>query len=117
MTLPGTHGSGITLELEGLPDARVSTTAPVTFKRSRFIPTDLTADRYYADRIPFESIDLNIENEGVRRYLTEVDYSDDLENYNNSFISSYLSLGKDKPEPVRFNWNSTASRSLTIVDS
>ena len=117
VTLPGTHGSGITLELEGLPDARVSTTAPVTFKRSRFIPTDLTADRYYADRIPFESIDLNIENEGVRRYLTEVDYSDDLENYNNSFISSYLSLGKDKPEPVRFNWKSTASRSLTIVDS
>ena len=117
VTLPGTHESGITLELEGLPDARVSTTAPVTFKRSRFIPTDLTADRYYADRLPLESIDLNIENEGVRQYLDEVDYSNDLADYNNSYITNYLSLGEDKPEPVRFHWKSTASRSLTVVDS
>lgn len=117
VTLPGTHENGITIELEGLPEARVSTTAPVTFKRSRFIATDLTADRYYADRLPLKSIDLNIENEGVRRYLAEVDYSNDLENYNNSYITNYLSFGKDKPEPVRFNWKSTASRSLKVVDS
>ena len=117
VTLPGTHESGITLELEGLPDARVSTTGPVTFKRSRFITTELTADRYYADRLPLEGIDLNIENEGVRRYLAEVDYSNDLEDYNNSYITNYLSRGTDKPEPVRFNWKSTSSRSLTVLDS
>lgn len=117
VTLPGTHENGITIELEGLADARVSTTSTVTFHRSRFVSTDLTADRYYADQLSLESIDLNIENEGVRRYLEEVDYSNDLEMYNNSFITDYLSLGTDKPEPVRFNWKSTASRYLTIVDS
>lgn len=117
VTLPGTLESGFTLELEGLSyDAQVSTTNPVTFKRSRFIATDLTAERYYADVLPLESIDLDIENKGVQAYLEEVDYSDDLVNYNKSFISDYVSMGTDEPEPVRFNWKNTGSRTITISD-
>lgn len=117
VTLPGTLESGFTIELEGLPyRAEVSTTNPVTFKRSRFLSTDLTAERYYADVLPLESIDLNIENEGVQAYLKEVDYSDDLVNYNNSYIRDYVSMGTDKPEPVRFNWKNTGSRMITIID-
>lgn len=89
VTLPGTLEGGFSIELEGLPyPASVSTESPVTFKRSRFISTELTADRYYADNLPLESIDLNIENEGVQAYLQEVDYSDDLVNYNNSYIKT-----------------------------
>lgn len=117
VTLPGTLESGFTLELEGLPyHAEVSTTNPVSFKRSRFIATDLTAERYYADVLPLESIDLNIENKGVQAYLQEVDYSDDLVNYNKSFISDYVSMGTDEPEPVRFNWKNTGSRTITVSD-
>lgn len=117
VTLPGTLESGFTLELEGLPyDAQVSTTNPVTFKRSRFLSTDLTAERYYADVLPLESIDLNIENKGVQAYLKEVDYSDDLTDYNNSYIRNYVSMGTDEPEPVRFNWKSTGSRTITVSD-
>ena len=117
VTLPGTLESGFTLVLEGLPyDAQVSTTNPVTFKRSRFLSTDLTAERYYADVLPLESIDLNIENKGVQAYLQEVDYSDDLVNYNKSFISDYVSMGTDEPEPVRFNWKNTGSRTITVSD-
>lgn len=117
VTLPGTLESGFTLELEGLPnDAKVSTANPVTFKRSRFLSTDLTAERYYADILPLESIDLNIENKGVQAYLQEVDYSDDLVNYNNSYIRDYVSMGTDEPEPVRFNWKNTGSRTITVSD-
>lgn len=117
VTLPGTLESGFTIELEGLPYvAKVSTTNPVTFKRSRFLSTDLTAERYYADVLPLESIDLNIENKGVQAYMQEVDYSDDLANYNNSYIRDYVSMGTDEPEPVRFNWKDTGSRTITISD-
>lgn len=117
VTLPGTLESGFTLVLEGLPyDAQVSTTNPVTFKRSRFLSTDLTAERYYADVLPLESIDLNIENKGVQAYLQEVDYSDDLTNYSESYISDYVSMGTDEPEPVRFNWKNIGSRTITVSD-
>ena len=117
VTLPGTHEGGITIDLEGLPNpASVSTETPVTFKRSRFISTELTAERYYADILPLESIDLNSENKGVQAYMQEVDYSDDLVNYDNSYIRNYVSMGTDEPEPVRFNWKSTGSRTLTISD-
>ena len=117
VTLPGTHEGGITIDLEGLPNpASVSTETPVTFKRSRFISTELTAERYYADILPLESIDLNIENKGVQAYMQEVDYSDDLVNYDNSYIRNYVSMGTDEPEPVRFNWKYTGSRTITVSD-
>lgn len=118
VTLPGEHPSGITLELEGLNyPAHVTTSSQTTFKRSRFKSTNLTVERYYADILPLESIDLNIENDGVREYLKNVDYSGDLENYSESYIKNYVSLGVDKPSPVRFNWKSSASRTLTIYDA
>ena len=117
VTLPGRFENGFALELEGLPNpAYVRTTDPVTFRRSRFISTALTADRYYADLLPLERIDLNIENEGVQRYMEEVDYSYDLLDYRDSFIQQYISLGTDKPNPVVFNWKSTDSRWLTVTD-
>ena len=117
VTLPGTLEYGFTLELEGLPNpARVSTENPITFTRSRFIPTALTADRYYADFLPLDHIDLNIENEGVQRYLEDVDYSYDLVDYRDSYIQQYISFGTDKPNPVVFNWKSTSSRWLTVTD-
>lgn len=118
VTLPGTHDEGITIELSGLPnEAYITTQSSVTFKRSRFLTTNLTADKYYADYLPLESIDLNIENEGVQRYLNEVDYSDDLINYTESYISHYVSGQSDKPAPVRFNWKTTSQRTLTITDT
>lgn len=117
VTLPGTLKEGFTLELIGLPHtASVSTSSPITFKRSRFIPTQLTANLYYADYIPLEKIDANIENEGVQKYLENVDYSEDLQDYRYSFIRDYLSLGVDKPDPVVFYWKNTAPRTLSITD-
>ena len=121
VTLPGTHPSGITLELEGLPNpAFVKTSSPVTFRRSRFLPTDLTAERYYADILPLESIDLDIENAGVRGFLEDENidsvYGEDTA-YGYSGVSDYLSAGSDKPNPVRFNWKTTGARTLTVWDS
>ncbi len=117
VTLPGTLEEGFTLELLGLPHAAsVSTSAPTTFKRSRFIPTQLTADLYYADFLPLERIDANIENEGVQQYLKKVDYSTDPD-YQYSYITEYYSLGEDKPAPVVFYWKNTAPRTLSITDS
>ena len=124
VTLPGTHPSGITLELEGLPNpAFVKTSSPVTFRRSRFLPTDLTADRYYADILPLESIDLDIENEKVRGFLEdpEIDemYGNDPE-YIYSGVTTYSGSGSgsglDKPNPVRFNWKTEGVRTLTVWD-
>jgi len=114
VTLPGTLESGFTITLEGL-DGKMELSRPVTFNRSRFISTKLTAERYYSHYL--SGIDLDIENDGVRKYLDDVDYSEDLVNYNYSYIADYISLGKDKPAPVTFNWASTGSRSLTVIDS
>lgn len=117
VTLPGTLEGGFTLELMGLSHAAyVSITSPITFKRSRFIPTQLTADLYYADYLPLEKIDANLENEGVQKYLENVDYSDDLKDYRNSFITQYISLGEDKPAPVVFYWKNAEPRTLSITD-
>ena len=116
ITLPGTLKEGFTLELMGLPHtAYVSTSSPITFKRSRFIPTQLTADLYYADYLPLEKIDANIENEGVQKYLENVDYSNDPD-YRYSYITDYYSSGEDKPAPVVFYWKNTAPRTLSITD-
>lgn len=118
VTLPGKHENGITIELIGLPNpASVTTSSYVKFKRSTFLPTALTADKYYSDILPLEGIDLNIENEGVQKYLEEVDYSDDLDSYNTSYISYYTSKGSDKPYPVRFNWKNADSRSMIVTDT
>ena len=117
VTLPGWYEEGITIELNGLPlPASITSTSGVSFKRSRFLTTNLTADKYYAENLPLERIDLNIENEGVRLYLDEVDYSED-PSYSQSYISDYTSLGEDNPLPVVFNWKySDGTRTLTVSD-
>ena len=117
VTLPGTHHAGITLELEGLSyPASVTTNSPVTFLRSNFLSTELTVERYCQD-FPLESIDLDIENEGVKRYLAEVDYSGDLVSYNESYIDKYLSMGTDKPSPVTFHWKSSGNRQMVVYEA
>ena len=59
----------------------------------------------------FEEKECDIENPGTRKFLEEVDYSDDPE-YTISYAADYYSDYKanDKPLPVKFTWRGIASR-------
>ena len=59
----------------------------------------------------FEEKECDIENPGTRKFLEEVDYSDDPD-YTISYAADYYNNYKanDKPLPVKFTWRGIASR-------
>jgi len=131
VTLPVTMESGFTISFGGeTVQASVRTQSALALNRSKFRYAALTASIY-------DSVDLDIENEKVRAYLEEVDYSEDTD-YSDSSISKYTgsssssgsgdsgsgggggwkssksssSSREDIPAPVTFNWASSQERTL-----
>lgn len=109
VTLPVTFMEGFTatFEREDMIGTRyVGVELPV--HRAKFQWSEKPLDyevQYYPLYMDVEEQD--IVNPEVRRYLEEVDYSDD-PGYTYTKVEDYN--GSDKPEPVYLHWNGTASQ-------
>lgn len=111
VTLPTTFTEGftVTFERDGLIGTRhVDVELPV--HRAKFQWSDKPLDidvAYYP--VGWDVKEYDIINPEVRRFLEEVDYTDDPE-YTYTKVTSYS--GTDKPEPVYLEWTGTASKVL-----
>lgn len=111
VTLPTTFTEGFTVSFErdGMIGSRyIGVEIPI--HRAKFQwsdkPLDIDVLYYPAD---WDVKEYDIVNPQVRRFLEEVDYSNDPE-YTYTKVTDYS--GTDKPEPVYLEWTGTASKVL-----
>ena len=103
VTLPATLEKGYTILVEGDGiQGAVRSSKPLSLNRNKFRSAKLDATRVDYKK---ES-EYYIENDGVRAFIGQVDYSDD-SNYDRSDVSKYH--GTDKPNPVSLSWEGKAS--------
>lgn len=111
VTLPTTFTEGftVTFERNGMIGSRcINVEIPI--HRAKFQwsdkPLDIDVQYYPAD---WDVKEYDIVNPQVRRFLEEVDYTNDSE-YTYTKVTDYS--GSDKPEPVYLEWTGTASEVL-----
>ena len=104
VTLPVALEEGFTVGLgDGEP---IGFEGPFTIKRAEFQPVEIRKEE--EETIVYEECD--IEDERVRRFLEEVDYSQDTD-YTESYILNYYnSYPQVWPTPVILNWYGEAAR-------
>ena len=105
VTLPAALDRGYTILLEGdSVQGSVRSSKVISLNRNKFRTVKLDASLVdYRKESEYD-----MENPGVRAYLTDVDYTDDFD-YTRSEVSKYKMNGSDKPNPVMLSWEGKAS--------
>lgn len=103
VTLPVSFSNGFTLTFDGGLTRTVN--AAMNVNRAKFQWSNSALDSVFD--ITYETCD--IENAGMRSFLTNVDYSDD-PNCTTTLVANYSSTGSDKPLPVTISWTGAASK-------
>lgn len=114
VTLPVKLEGGFTVTFYSSDDSveRVIDT-PLTINRAKFQwskrPLDYTGEWIYET--------CNIENQGVQRFVEDVDYSMDMD-YTQSYVESFYRQfnASDRPLPVSFTWEGDASWIVVSTD-
>ena len=111
VTLPVKFENGFTVSFDDSSEREVDT--PLTINRAKFqwskYPLDFTGEFIYET--------CTIENEGVWRFIQQVDYSEDI-SYTYSDVDIFYRQfhASDTPLPVSFTWEGDASEVVISID-
>ena len=112
VTLPVTFEEGFTVTFDDDDSERI-VDSPLTINRAKFqwskYPLDFTGEFIYET--------CNIENQGLRMFVEQVDYSGDIFYTYSDVERFYRQFGaSDKPLPVSFTWEGDASEVVISAD-